>query len=164
MASDTRMRRETEAAAMVESAAYLGAHRVDVNGNDPDAARLTTSRGPVRLCAEHGSGSGSVHDVHPIRPWVTHCAESSVRGGNATVTVDALHLARSGLAAGRRELDSAQISYVQLYDGPLSRLGRDTPAARSTLRRGRPGVCSGRPRRGGAPSTVYAAQQTRPDR
>jgi sugar phosphate isomerase/epimerase len=82
MADDTRMRREIkrrlddtgvtlfDAAtcrlepdtsledfrAMVESAAYLGARRVDVNGNDPDVSRLTDQF--AALCAEHGLGVG----------------------------------------------------------------------------------------------------------
>src|SRR5579862_3245235 len=85
MAGDTRMRRETrqrldasgvtlfDAATgrleadtglddfrdLVETAAYLGARGIDVNGNDPDPARLTDQFAALcALCAEHGLGVG----------------------------------------------------------------------------------------------------------
>jgi sugar phosphate isomerase/epimerase len=148
MLGDTRMRRETkqrldgagvtlfDAAtcrlepdtgiedfrAMIESAAYLGARRVDVNGNDPDASRLTDRFGALcELCAEHGLGVGlefmmSTH-VRTLGDALALIEHSGAR--DAAITVDALHLARSGgspqdIAA----LGSAQISYVQLCDGP----------------------------------------------
>jgi sugar phosphate isomerase/epimerase len=148
MAGDTRMRRETrrrldatgvtlfDAAtcriepgtavedfqAMVESAAYLGARRVDVNGNEPDPSRLTDQFAALcALCAEHGLGVGLEFMMSTqIRTLGDALALIERSGaGNAAVTVDALHLARSGgspqdVAA----LDSAQISYVQLCDGP----------------------------------------------
>jgi sugar phosphate isomerase/epimerase len=148
MAGDTRMRRETkhrlettgvtlfdaatcrlepgtetgEFQAMMESAAYLGAHRVDVNGNDPDASRLTDHFAALcALCAEHGLGVGLEFmmstQVKTLGDALALIERSGAR--NAAVTVDALHLARSGgspqdVAA----LGSAQISYVQLCDGP----------------------------------------------
>ena len=148
MAGDTRMRRETrrrldatgvtlfDAAtcrlepgtavedfqAMVETAAYLGAHRVDVNGNDPDAARLTDQFAALcALCAEHGLGVGLEFMMSTQVKTLGDALALIERSGadNAAVTVDALHLARSGgsprdVAA----LDRAQISYVQLCDGP----------------------------------------------
>src|SRR5262249_31445142 len=108
--------------AMVESAAYLGAHRVDVNGNDPDASRLADQFAALcELCAEHGLGVGLEFmmstQVRTVGDALALIERSGAR--NAAVTVDALHLARSGgsprdIAA----LDSALISYIQLCDGP----------------------------------------------
>lgn len=148
MAGDTRMRRETrqrldatgvtlfDAAtcrlepdtclddfrALVETAAYLGARRVDVNGNDPDRARLTDQFAALcALCAEHGLGVGIEFMMSTQVKTLGDALALIERSGahNAAVTVDALHLARSGgsprdVAA----LDPAQISYVQLCDGP----------------------------------------------
>ena len=148
MTGDTRMRRETrqrlddtgvtlfDAAtcrlepdtgledfrAMVESATYLGARRVDVNGNDPDPSRLTDQFAALcALCAEHGLGVGIEFMMSTQVRTLGDALALIERSGadNAAVTVDALHLARSGgsprdVAA----LDAAQISYVQLCDGP----------------------------------------------
>ena len=108
--------------AMVETAAYLGARRVDVNGNDPDASRLTDQFAALcALCAEHGLGVGIEFMMSTqVRTLADALALIERSGaGNAAVTVDALHLARSGgspqdVAA----LDAAQIAYVQLCDGP----------------------------------------------
>jgi sugar phosphate isomerase/epimerase len=108
--------------AMVDSAAYLGARRVDVNGNDPDVSRLTDQFAALcELCAEHGLGVGLEFmmstQVKTLGDALALIGRSGAR--NAAVTVDALHLARSGgsprdIAA----LGSARISYVQLCDGP----------------------------------------------
>lgn len=147
MAGDTRMRRETrrrldatgvtlfDAAtcrlepgtsvedfkAMVESAAYLGAQRVDVNGNEPDPARLTDQFAELcGLCAEHGLGVGLEFMMSTQIRTLGDALALIERSGadNAAVTVDALHLARSGGSAQDvAALDSAQISYVQLCDG-----------------------------------------------
>jgi len=148
MTGDTRMRRETrqrldatgvtlfDAAtcrlepdtgvddfrALVETAAYLGARRVDVNGNDPDPARLTDQFAALcALCAEHGLGVGIEFmmstSVKTLGDALALIARSGA--GNAAVTVDALHLARSGGSpADVAALDPAQIAYVQLCDGP----------------------------------------------
>lgn len=154
MAGDTRMRRETrrrldatgvtlfDAAtcrlepgtavgdfqAMVESAAYLGAHRVDVNGNDPDAARLTDQFAALcALCAEHGLGVGLEFMMSTQIKTLGDALALIERSGagNAAVTVDALHLARSGGSARDvAALDHAQISYVQLCDGPAQPPGQ----------------------------------------
>jgi sugar phosphate isomerase/epimerase len=114
---------------MVESAAYLGAQRVDVNGNDPDASRLTDQFAALcALCAEHGLGAGLEFmmstQIRTLGDALALIERSGAR--NAAVTVDALHLARSGGSprdvAG---LDSAQISYVQLCDGPAEPPGRE---------------------------------------
>jgi sugar phosphate isomerase/epimerase len=148
MTGDTRMRRETrqrlddtgmtlfDAAtcrlepdtgledfrAMVESAAYLSARRVDVNGNDPDRSRLTDQFAALCvLCAEHGLGVGIEFMMSTQVRTLGDALALIERSGadNAAITVDALHLARSGgsprdVAA----LAAAQISYVQLCDGP----------------------------------------------
>ena len=107
--------------AMVEAAAYLGARRVDVNGNDPDRARLTDQFAALcALCAEHGLGVGIEFmmstQVKTLGDALALFARSVA--GNAAVTVDALHLARSGGSpADVAALDPAQIAYVQLCDG-----------------------------------------------
>lgn len=108
--------------AMIESAAYLGARRIDVNGNDPDKSRLADRFAELcALSAEHGLGVGLEFmmstQVRTLGDALTVIERSGA--GNAAVTVDTLHLARSGgspqdIAA----LDAAQISYVQLCDGP----------------------------------------------
>ena len=148
MAGDTRMRRETrqrldaagvtlfDAAtarlepdtgledfrALVETAAYLGARGIDVNGNDPDPARLTDQFAALcALCAEHGLGVGIEFmmstQVKTLGDALALIERSGA--GNAAVTVDALHLARSGGSpADVAALDPAQIAYAQLCDGP----------------------------------------------
>jgi sugar phosphate isomerase/epimerase len=124
-ASTCRLEPETtvdDFAAMIESAAYLGARRVDVNGNDPDEARLTDRFAALcALCAEYGLGVGiefmmSTH-VRTLADALSLIDRSGAR--NAAVTVDALHLFRSGGSpADIATLDAAQISYVQLCDAP----------------------------------------------
>jgi len=124
-AATCRLDQETtvdDFAAMIESAAYLGACRVDVNGNDPDEARLTDRFAALcELCAEHGLGVGIEFMMSTQVRTLADALSLIERAGarNAAVTVDALHLFRSGgspedIAA----LDAAQISYVQLCDGP----------------------------------------------
>ncbi len=164
MAGDTRMRRETmrrldatgvtlfDAAtcrlepcttvedfqAMVESAAYLGAQRVDVNGNEPDASRLTDQFAALcALCADHGLGVGLEFMMSTQIKTLGDALALIERSGadNAAVTIDALHLARSGgsprdVAA----LDSAQISYVQLCDGPAQPPGQEYAREAATER------------------------------
>ena len=165
---------------MVESAAYLGAHRVDVNGNDPDAARLTDQFAALcALCAEHGLGVGLEFMMSTQIKTLGDALALIERSGadNATVTVDALHLARSGGSPRDvAELDSAQISYVQLYDGPAQPPGQGY-AREAAAERMLPGAgelrvralvdavgrasCSGsRPRRGGAPSRASRPPST----
>jgi sugar phosphate isomerase/epimerase len=148
MTGDTRMRRETrqrldatgvtlfDAAtcrlepdtgvddfrALVETAAYLDARRVDVNGNDPDPARLADQFAALcALCAEHGLGVGIEFMMSTQVKTLGDALALIERSGadNAAVTVDALHLSRSGGSpADVAALDPAQIAYVQLCDGP----------------------------------------------
>ncbi|TVZ02397.1 sugar phosphate isomerase/epimerase [Trebonia kvetii] len=150
MTGDTRMRRETrrrldatgvtlfDAAtcrlepdtglddfrALVETAAYLGARGIDVNGNDPDPARLADQFAALcALCAEHGLGVGIEFMMSTQVKTLGDALALIERSGadNAAVTVDALHLARSGGSpADVAALDPAQISYVQLCDGPAA--------------------------------------------
>jgi sugar phosphate isomerase/epimerase len=107
--------------ALVETAAYLGARGVDVNGNDPDQSRLTDQFAALcALCAEHGLVVGIEFmmstQVKTLGDALALIERSGA--GNAAVTVDALHLARSGGSpADVAALDSAQIAYVQLCDG-----------------------------------------------
>ena len=106
----------------LDSAAYLGARTVNVNGNDPDAGRLRDRF--AALCAraaEYGLRIGLEFmmstQVKTIDDALALIAGAGV--GNAAVTVDALHLARSGRSpADVAALDGAQISYVQLCDAP----------------------------------------------
>ena len=148
MTGDTRMRRETrqrldatgvtlfDAAtcrlepdsrledfrALVETAAYLGARGVDVNGNDPDRSRLTDKFAALcALCAKHGLVVGIEFMMSTQVKTLSDALALIERSGarNAAVTVDALHLARSGGSpADVAALDPAQIAYVQLCDGP----------------------------------------------
>ena len=165
---------------MVESAAYLGAHRVDVNGNDPDAARLTDQFAALcALCAEHGLGVGLEFMMSTQVKTLGDALALIERSGadNAAVTVDALHLARSGgsprdVAA----LDRAQISYVQLCDGPAQPPGQgyareaaaermlpgagNSPCEPSSTRSARTSCSGSRPRRGGAPSRASRPPST----
>lgn len=107
---------------LVETAAYLGARGIDVNGNDPDPARLTDQFAALcALCAEHGLGVGIEFMMSTQVKTLGDALALIERSGadNAAVTVDALHLARSGgSSADVAALDPAQISYVQLCDGP----------------------------------------------
>ena len=148
MTGDTRMRRETkqrldatgvtlfDAATcrlepdtglddfrgLVETAAYLGARGIDVNGNDPDQARLTDQFAALcALCAEHGLGVGIEFMMSTQVKTLADALALIERSGagNASVTVDALHLARSGGSpADVATVDPTRISYVQLCDGP----------------------------------------------
>jgi sugar phosphate isomerase/epimerase len=109
-------------AAMIETAAYLGAQRVDVNGNEPDPSRLTDQFAALcALCAEHGLGVGLEFmmstQVKTLGDALALIERSGA--GNAALTIDALHLARSGGTPDQvAALDPAQIGYVQLCDGP----------------------------------------------
>lgn len=106
----------------LETAAYLGARSVNVNGNDQDSGRLRDRF--AALCAraaEYGLGVGLEFmmstQVKTLGDALALIERSCAT--NATVTVDALHLARScGSPAQVAALDVAQISYIQLCDGP----------------------------------------------
>lgn len=106
----------------LESAAYLGARTVNVNGNDPDAGRMRDRF--AALCARaagYGLGVGLEFmmstQVRTLGDALGLIAGSGA--GNAAVTVDALHLARSGGSPDDvAALDGGQVSYVQLCDGP----------------------------------------------
>jgi sugar phosphate isomerase/epimerase len=100
---------------------------------EPDASRLTDQFAALcALCAEHGLGVGLEFMMSTQIRTLADALALIERSGadNAAVTVDALHLARSGgsprdVAA----LDSAQISYAQLCDGPAEPPGQGVPAA-----------------------------------
>lgn len=107
---------------MMESAAYLGAKRFNVNGNDPDDARLTDRF--ATLCAigaEFGIGAGIEFMMITCVKTLDDAVRLIERSGatNAALTIDAVHLARSGgTPAHVAALDPSLISYVQLCDGP----------------------------------------------
>jgi sugar phosphate isomerase/epimerase len=107
---------------MVESAAFLGARQINVNGNDPDEGRLTERF--AALCAmadDYGLLAGIEFQMISQVRTVSDALNLIARSGapNAAVTVDSLHLARSGgQPADVARLDPAQIAYVQLCDGP----------------------------------------------
>jgi sugar phosphate isomerase/epimerase len=104
--------------ALVDTAAYLGARRVDVNGNDPDRSRLTDQCAALcGLCAEHGLGVAIEFMMSTQVKTLSDALALIERSGagNAAVTVDALHLARlGGSPADIAGLNPGQISYVQL--------------------------------------------------
>jgi sugar phosphate isomerase/epimerase len=108
----------------LETAAYLGAHRVDVNGDDPDPGRLRDRfAGLCDLAAGYGLGIGLEFMMSTQVKTLGDALALIERSGavNAAVTVDALHLARSGgTPADVAALDAGQISYVQLCDGPAN--------------------------------------------
>ncbi|HEX3715805.1 MAG TPA: TIM barrel protein [Trebonia sp.] len=106
----------------LETAAYLGARTVNVNGNDPDPGRLRDRF--AALCARadgYGLRIGLEFMMSTQVKTLDDALALITRAGaaNAAVTVDALHLARSGGSpADVAALDAAQVSYVQLCDGP----------------------------------------------
>lgn len=106
----------------LETAAYLGACSVNVNGNDQDADRLCDRFAALcALAAEYGLGVGLEFMMSTQVKTLGDALALIGRSGaaNATVTVDALHLARSGGSPAQvAALDRAQISYIQLCDGP----------------------------------------------
>jgi sugar phosphate isomerase/epimerase len=106
----------------LETAAYLGAREVDVNANDPDAGRLRDRFAALcDLGAEYGLRFGLEFMMATQVKTLGDALALIERSGavNAAVTVDALHLARSGGSpADVAALDPAQISYIQLCDGP----------------------------------------------
>ncbi len=105
----------------LETAAYLGARTVNVNGNDPDASRLRDRF--AALCAraaEYGLRIGLEFMMSTQVKTINDALKLIAVSGadNAAVTVDALHLARSGGSPEQvAALGAAQISYVQLCDG-----------------------------------------------
>jgi sugar phosphate isomerase/epimerase len=107
---------------MLESAAYLSASKFNVNGNDPDEARLVDRF--ARLCAlgaEYGLGAGLEFMMITCVRTLADAVRVIERSGaaNAAITIDSVHLARSGgTAADVAALDPALVSYVQLCDGP----------------------------------------------
>lgn len=114
--------RVADFAPMLESSAYLGAGSINVVGSDDDPARLRDNF--ARVCALAGDFGLEIglefmmsSQVQTLSAALELIASSGA--GNATVTLDALHLARSGgTVAAVAALDDAQISYVQLCDGP----------------------------------------------
>jgi sugar phosphate isomerase/epimerase len=108
----------------LETAAYLGARSVNVNGNDPDDGRLCDRFAALcDLGAQYGLGFGLEFMMSTQVKTLADALALIDRSGaaNAAITVDALHLARSGGSPAQvAALDTAQISYVQLCDGPAS--------------------------------------------
>ncbi len=125
-AATCRLEPETDVRAefgpLVETAAYLGAWTVNINGSDPDESRLADNF--AALCAligEHGLSAGLEFMMSTRVRTLGDALRLIERSGvdNARLTVDALHLSRSGgTAAEIAQLRPDQISYVQLCDGP----------------------------------------------
>jgi sugar phosphate isomerase/epimerase len=105
----------------LETAAYLGARTVNVNGNDPDPARLCDRFAALcDLAAGYGLDCGLEFMMSTQVRTLGAALALIERSGaaNAAVTVDALHLARSGGSpADVAALGAEQVSYVQLCDG-----------------------------------------------
>lgn len=126
-ASTCRLRPETDIETfrpMFESAAWLGARRFNVNGDDPDEARLVDR---FAALAEIAAGFGllpsiefmMISQVRTLDDAERLIARSGVNG--AAITLDALHLHRSGGSPAQvRALPAGRISYVQLCDAPSS--------------------------------------------
>ena len=107
---------------MIESAAYLGARSINVNGSDPDEDRLTDRFAALcELAAEYGLAVGVEFMMSTRVRTLGEALRLIERSAaiNASITVDALHLTRSGGSAEDvADLGAAQVSYVQLCDGP----------------------------------------------
>jgi sugar phosphate isomerase/epimerase len=124
-ASTCRLEPETDVEQfrpMVESAAYLDARQINVNGNDPDVGRLTERFAALcALASEHGLRAGIEFQMISRVRTLSDALDLIDRSGasNAAVTIDSVHLARSGGSpADVARLGPAQIAYVQLCDGP----------------------------------------------
>ncbi|MGF7212671.1 sugar phosphate isomerase/epimerase [Skermanella aerolata] len=109
-------------ASMFETAAELGAQRVNVSGDDPDFARLSANF--AGICELAGT-FGLAVDLEFMR-WrhvgsLPQAAEIVRRAGssNGAILLDALHLFRSGGSAEAvRALEPGLIHSVQLCDAP----------------------------------------------
>jgi sugar phosphate isomerase/epimerase len=124
-ASSCRLESDSDVEAfrpMVESAAYLGARQINASGNDPDGNRLAEHFAALcAMAAEHGLRTGLEFQARTRVRSLPDALALIARSGatNAAVTVDSLHLARSGgTVADVAGLDPSQIAYVQLCDGP----------------------------------------------
>ena len=124
-ASTCRLEPDTDVDAfrpMLESAAHLSATKFNVNGNDPDEARLIDRFAALcALGAEYGLGAGLEFMMITCVRTLSDAVRVIERSGaaNAAITIDSVHLARSGgTAADVAALDPAMVSYVQLCDGP----------------------------------------------
>jgi sugar phosphate isomerase/epimerase len=124
-ASTCRLQPDTDVESfqpMVETAAYLAARQINSNGDDSEPARLADRFGA--LCAmaeEYGLLVGMEFQATTHIGTIGDALELIVRSGasNATITVDALHLARSGgCPADVADLEPDSVGYVQLCDGP----------------------------------------------
>lgn len=107
---------------MLETAAELGAERLNVAGDDPDFSRLAAN---FAALAEHANEFGLTLDLEFMR-WrpvgaLGQAVEIVNRSGaaNAAVLLDTLHLARSGgTAADVAKLRKGLIQSVQIADAP----------------------------------------------
>jgi sugar phosphate isomerase/epimerase len=115
----------TDLAAVLDSAAELGARRLSVCGDDPDHGRFLAN---LSALAEIASKVGIGVDLE-IMPWrqigTLDAAVQAVAAtgmANVGVLVDALHLARSGSRlADLTGLPPSLIRSVQLCDAPAER-------------------------------------------
>jgi sugar phosphate isomerase/epimerase len=109
---------------MVEAAAYLGARQINSNGDDPDGGRLVDRFAALcGMAADHGLLVGMEFQATTRIRTVADAVDLIVGAGvsNAAVTVDALHLARSGGCPDDvAQLPPGMVAYVQLCDGPAS--------------------------------------------
>jgi len=107
---------------MIESGAVLGARQFNVNGADPDEGRLADR---FAALAELGAEYGLVPSIEfmmisAVRTLAAALALIARSGASAAkITLDALHLQRSGGApSDLAALPAGRISYAQLCDGP----------------------------------------------
>ena len=85
---------------MVETAAYLGARQINSNGDDPDPGRLAERFAALccdgwRTWAARRDGIEATTQIRTVAD-ATEVIARAAGDSNGVVTVDALHLARSG--------------------------------------------------------------------
>jgi sugar phosphate isomerase/epimerase len=109
---------------MLDSGAVLGARQFNVNGSDPDEERLADR---FAALAELGAEYGLVPSIEfmmisEVRTLQAAQALIECSGAcTAMITLDALHLQRSGGSpSDLASLPAGRISYAQLCDGPAS--------------------------------------------
>lgn len=107
---------------LCEIAATLGAQRVVTLGNDPDRAR--TIENMARLC-EIGATFGLQVSLEFVAPTCVARLEDAIEvieasgAPNAAISIDLLHLIRSGGSLADMRERPLRIGATQLCDGPL---------------------------------------------
>ncbi len=131
-----------EFAPMFESAAALGARRVNVTGDDPDASRLVDSF--AKVCAL-AAGFGLRVDLEFMRwrvvgDFARACEVVRRAGaGNGGVLLDMLHVFRAGDSIAAVAAGADLVSGAQMADAPLAAPPEDRIIEEARTRRLPPG-------------------------